>query len=231
MIKNPRLIPLKKPLPKGMISKRGRIFGVTVGAAAESYPTTWSINAIKGVAPSKISVQGHAHSVKLANPRFDKIDTNKMWGTRGYLKPKNMSDDLVLNTRGKERLAKGKKTAHKDRYAFIEGDIKDLKEYQQLSEITLSTSNPKAKYKKGGFTKVDLDALKSGERDYFSGQKLKNGSNRRLIGKEEYDVLTQGGKKKLPKGKYHLVSEVQLEPNGKMYYYNVYLPNYCLIDF
>lgn len=222
------LRPLKAALPKDMVGKKARIFGVTRGSA-DLNPSTWSVNKIKGKGVSNIEVQGHAHSVKLSDPRFDKIDVSKMWNTRGYIKPKKKYENLHLTPRGLETFRKTGKPNYKDRYAFIEGNVKDLKEYDKLQPAP-NPSNKNAKYKSGRLYKRSIYEMQQGKQDYYGGMPMKNKSHRQLIGREEYNELTDNGKKKLPKGKYYLASEVQLEPNGKMLYYSE-PKNFFLIDF
>jgi hypothetical protein len=235
------LLPLGKQLPEAIKGKRARIFGVTRGAYKN--PAFWSVNEIPKLVKSKKTgmlidkiepdkVLGHAHSVTLTDPRFDKMYRPKQLNTRGYKAKggtpqygKINREDLELTSRAKELLSKGNKQTYKDRYAFVDGRVKNIEE---LKDVRPKPDPGKGRmYKSGRLQKIPLDDILDGQNDHYVGQSMRNGSTRKLIGKREYNTLKKN--KQLGKGKYHLATQVQLEPNGAMYYYNSHTK--FLVDF
>lgn len=229
-----KILPLGKSLPQGVKGKRVRVFGVTRGAYKN--PAFWSVNQmppmvksartgmkIDPINPNTGSVLGHAHSLTLTDPRFDKMYRPNMFDTRGYKVRKGKSyldrltrNDIELTPKAKRRLDQGLSQNYKNRYAFIDGKVKDIQEMTQMpTEFPLKKG---LMYKKGRLNKVDLDTMLDRGDDYYVGQTLRNGSNRRLIGQREYNTLKKHNK--LGKGKYHLVKQVRLDPAGQMRYYS-----------
>jgi hypothetical protein len=228
-----KILPLGEKLPLNAKGKRVRVFGVTRGAYKN--PAFWSVNKIPHLTknartgmkidpinPNSGSVLGHAHSLTLTDPRFDKMYRPGMFDTRGYKVRKGKSyldklseSDLELTSRAKRRLEEGLSQNYKNRYAFIDGKVKDIQEMSQMpTEFPLKQG---LKYKKGRLQKVDLDTMLNRGNDYYVGQTMRNGTNRQLIGKREYDLLKKHNK--LGKGKYHYVKQVRLDPAGQMRYY------------
>lgn len=198
---NKKLLALSKPLPKYTKGQRVRVFGVT--KPQHRNPSTWTINQSNASDSLGGKVMGHAHGVVLKKPEF-RVTKSGMWNVRGY----NLPKDGVLQ--------KATRPPQKTPYSFIVGDLEKAEEFRRKK------AKPRikgVKYKSGRLDKVrSVENLLSGENDKFIGQKLRNNTTRELIGEKRFKEL--GGKGKLQKGKYHLVSEVKLRPNAEMYYYN-----------
>lgn len=207
------LVALKKAVPKLTKNQRVKIFGVT--RPQHFNPSTWTINT-PGSSPRNL---GHSHYAYLNKPEFE-IKKSGMWFTRGYKKPKSKNvADLEKTTR----------PPSKTPYAYVTGEQRKVGELRSLpKDVTKKKKVPgkNAIYKKGGFKKEkDINKLISGEStDAFMGQKMKSGSQKRLVGRKEFDTLSRKEKRKV-----HLVSGVRMTPNGGLSYYSRNL--YYLSDF